>query len=139
MILIRKLPPGLPGIPSVGSNWTLRIKMRRIADVVIAGALLAITLPLMLGVALAIRFEGPGPILDRLSCTGRCGRRFQMLKFRTMVHDPEGTLPVWARKPTQIGPFLCATRIETLPRLINVLRGEMSIIDPDGSSPSFLD
>jgi lipopolysaccharide/colanic/teichoic acid biosynthesis glycosyltransferase len=98
MILIRKLPPGLPGIPSVGSNWTLRIKMRRIADVVIAGALLAITLPLMLGVALAIRFEGPGPILDRLSCTGRGGRRFQMLKFRTMVHDPEGTLPVWARK-----------------------------------------
>ena len=97
MILIRKLPSGIPGIPSVGSNWTLRIKMRRIADVVIAGALLAITLPLMLCAALAIRFEGPGPILDRVSCIGRGGRRFQMLRFRTMVHDAAGTLPNWAR------------------------------------------
>ena len=139
MILVRKLPPGITGIPSVGSNWTLRIKMRRIADVVIAGALLAITLPLMLGVALTIRFEGPGPILDRLSCTGRGSRRFQMLKFRTMEHDPEGTLPSWARRPTQIGEFLRYSRIECLPQLINVLRGEISIVDPEDRSPSFLD
>jgi lipopolysaccharide/colanic/teichoic acid biosynthesis glycosyltransferase len=62
-----------------------------------------------------------------------------MLSFRTIAHDPEGTLPRWAPKPTQIGQFLRSTRIETLPRLINVLRGEMSITDPDGSSPSFLD
>jgi lipopolysaccharide/colanic/teichoic acid biosynthesis glycosyltransferase len=113
--------------------------MRRIGDVVIACALLAITLPLMLCAALAIRFEGPGPILDSVSCIGRGGRRFQMLRFRTMVHDAAGTLPNWARQPTQIGQFLRYSRIECLPQLINVLRGEISIVDPDGSSPSFFD
>src|SRR5437868_8264224 len=111
----------------------------RFADMVIACALLTVTLPLMLFVSLAIKFEGPGPVFDRHSCIGRRSRRFQMLSFRTIAHDPEGTLPRWARKPTQIGQFLRSTRIETLPRLINVLRGEMSITDPDGSSPSFLD
>jgi lipopolysaccharide/colanic/teichoic acid biosynthesis glycosyltransferase len=62
-----------------------------------------------------------------------------MLKFRTMVPDPERTMPVWARKTTQVGKFLRTTRIECLPQFINVLRGEMSIVDPDGSSPSFLE
>jgi lipopolysaccharide/colanic/teichoic acid biosynthesis glycosyltransferase len=114
-------------------------RMRRLADMVIACALLTVTVPLMLLVALAIKFEGPGPIFDRHSCIGRGGRRFQMLSFRTIAHDPQETLPIWARKPTQLGQFLRSTRIEVLPRIINVLRGEMSIIDPDGSSPSFLD
>ena len=140
MTLIRKLEPGIPRIPSAGTNWFLCIKMRRIADVVIACAVLAIALPLMFLVALAIRFEGPGPILDRISCIGRGGRRFQMLKFRTTVHDPEGRLPIWAaRQPTQIGELLRYSRIECLPQLINVLRGDISLVDPDGSSPSFLD
>jgi len=117
MILTRKFRPGTRA-RDLDARHT-----RRIADVVIAGALLAITLPLILGVALAIRFEGPGPILDRLSCIGRGGRRFQMLKFRTTVHEREGTMPSWARRPTQIGEFLRYSRIECLPQLINVLRG----------------
>jgi lipopolysaccharide/colanic/teichoic acid biosynthesis glycosyltransferase len=62
-----------------------------------------------------------------------------MLKFRTMLPEPERTMPVWARKLTQVGEFLRYTRIESLPQLINVLRGEMSLIDPDDSSPSFLE
>ena len=114
-------------------------QMRRLADLVIAGALLILALPLMALVALAIRWEGPGRIFERQACIGRGGHRFQMLKFRTMVPDPEHTIPVWARKPTQIGGFLRYTRLELLPRLINVLRGDMSLTDPDGSSPPFLD
>jgi len=62
-----------------------------------------------------------------------------MLKFRTVSHDPDQTQPIWARKPTPVGEMLRFTRIEALPQLINILRGEMSIVDPDGRSPSFLD
>ena len=114
-------------------------QMRRSADLIIAGVLLVTALPLMLFVALAIKWESPGPIFERQACIGRGGHRFQMLKFRTMVPDPEHTIPVWARKPTQIGGFLRYTRLESLPRLINVLCGDMSLTDPDGSSPPFLD
>ena len=103
--------------------------MRRIADVVIACVLLASTLPLMLGVALAIRFEGPGPILDRPSCIGRGGRRFQTLKFRTTALYPKHASQPWVRKTTRVGRFLRYTRVDCLPRLINVLRGEMSLAD----------
>ena len=112
---------------------------RRFADVVIAGALLIITSPLMLLVALVLKSEGSGPILDRKLCIARGGRRFQMLKFRTMVSDPENAMPVWACKTTQVGEFLQSCRIDCLPQLVNVLRGEMSIVDPDRNSPTFLD
>ena len=114
-------------------------QMRRLLDIVIALALLAATAPLMLGVALAIKAESPGPILVKESCIGLGGRRFQLLRFRTVLHDPERTVPSWARKVTPFGEVLRYTRIEGLPQLINVLRGEMTIIDPDGRSPSFLD
>jgi lipopolysaccharide/colanic/teichoic acid biosynthesis glycosyltransferase len=114
-------------------------QMRRLVDLLIAGVLVLVTSPLMLFVALAIKWEGPGPIFERETCIGRGERRFQMLKFRTLVPDPEHTVPVWARKTTQVGEFLRYTRVECLPQLFNVLRGEMSILDPDGNSPSFLE
>ena len=114
-------------------------QMRRLADLVIAAVLLLITFPLMLAVAVAIKWEGPGPIFDRQTCIGQGSRRFQLLRFRTMALDPDDTTPAWARKATRIGEFLRYTRIESLPQLINVLRGEMSLIDPDGNSPSFLE
>jgi putative colanic acid biosysnthesis UDP-glucose lipid carrier transferase len=112
-------------------------QMRRLIDLAVAGALLTLAAPLMLLVALAIRIESPGPILVRENCIGLRGRRFQMLKFRTVPHDPDRSL--WSRKPTPLGEVLRFTRIEALPQLINVIRGEMSIVDPDGRSPSFLD
>ena len=114
-------------------------QMRRLADLAVACVVLAATLPLALLVALAIKCEGPGPILERQTCIGRGGRRFEMLRFRTTVAERDHNVPVWTRKTTQVGHFLRSTRIESLPQLCNVLRGEMSLIDPDGSSPSFLD
>jgi lipopolysaccharide/colanic/teichoic acid biosynthesis glycosyltransferase len=114
-------------------------QMRRLIDLVVACALLALTAPLMLLVALAIRLEGAGPILARESCIGLRGRRFQMLKFRTVRYDLDRGVPLWGRRPTPLGEILRLTRIEALPQLINVIRGEMSIIDPDGRSPSFLE
>ena len=113
-------------------------QMKRLADLVIASALLLITLPLMILVALAIKWEDPGPIFERQTCIVR-GRRFQLLKFRTTASDAEHTRPVWARKTTQIGELLRYTRIESLPQLFNVLRGEMSLLGGDRHSPSFLE
>jgi lipopolysaccharide/colanic/teichoic acid biosynthesis glycosyltransferase len=114
-------------------------RSRLLTDIVIASILLAFTFPLLLLVALALKLEGPGPVLERRECIGGGGRRFQMLKFRTAMHDPRHAKPSWARSPTRIGEFLRYTRIEDLPQLINVLCGEMSIIDRDARSPSFLD
>ena len=115
-------------------------RIMRLGDFLIACVLLAITLPLMVIVVLAIKLESPGPVLDRQTCVGRCGRRFQMLKFRTAVHDPEHATPAWvAPKNIRLGRFIRHTRIEALPQLINVLRGEMSMIDIEAHSPSFLD
>jgi lipopolysaccharide/colanic/teichoic acid biosynthesis glycosyltransferase len=113
-----------------------RLNMRRLGDLAIACVLLAITLPLLLIVALAIRWEEPGPVLERRERISH-GRRFQVLKFRTTVHDPEHVTPAWAQRTTQVGEFLRYTRIDALPQLINVLRGEMTLID--SFSPPFLD
>jgi lipopolysaccharide/colanic/teichoic acid biosynthesis glycosyltransferase len=114
-------------------------RSRLLTDIVIASILLAFTFPLLLLVALALKLEGRGPVLERRECIGRGGRRFQMLKFRTTLHDPKRAAAPWARETTQIGDLLRYSRIEDLPQLINVLRGEMSIIDRDARSPSFLD
>ena len=110
--------------------------MSRFADVVIAALLLLITLPLLILVALAIRWDSPGPILVRHSCVGS-GRRFQILEFRTVAHGPDHRSASDVRI-TRVGGFLRYTRIDTLPQLINVLRGEMSLLDRNARSPSFL-
>src|SRR5437868_14563603 len=89
------------------------------ADAVIACVVLAISAPLMFGVALAIKSENRGPVFVRHTCIARRGGRFQMLKFRTITHDPGHTIPTWAGKSTQIGQFLRYTRIEDLPQLMN--------------------
>ena len=114
-------------------------RIRRVGDLLISCVLLIIALPLMIIVSLVIKLGSPGPVLDRQNCIGCNGRRFQALKFRTTVHDPKHATAPWARQTTQVGEFLRYTRIEDLPQLINVLRGEMSIIDRHARSVSFLD
>ena len=115
-------------------------QMSRIADVVIAVVLLAFTLPLMIIISIAIRADSLGPVLERESCIGRRGRRFQLLQFRTRELALEETRPGWAKpEVTRVGALLRYTRIESLPQLFNVLLGDMSIIEMDGRSPSFLE
>ena len=126
-------------VPRLSQDEGASRQMRRLGDIVIACLLLAITSPLMLIVALTIKLKSPGPVLDRQTCIGCAGRRFQMLKFRTALHDPKHATAHWVRRTTQIGESLRYSRIEALPQLINVLRGEMSIIDRDARSSSFLE
>jgi lipopolysaccharide/colanic/teichoic acid biosynthesis glycosyltransferase len=114
--------------------------MSRLTDAVIAGVLLAFTVPLIIIVATAIRFDSPGPVFEREPCIGRRGRRFHIRQFRTRtVHHAADPRPDWAvkREGTRVGAFLRYTRIESLPQLLNVLAGDMSIVELNGRSPSF--
>jgi putative colanic acid biosynthesis UDP-glucose lipid carrier transferase len=101
--------------------------------------LLVLTLPLMLIIGLAIRYGSPGPVFVRQPRAGRDGRQFEMLRFRTTGYDAKETVTGCAKKATRLGQFLRETRIDVLPQIINVLRGEMSVLDRGVRSPSFLD
>jgi lipopolysaccharide/colanic/teichoic acid biosynthesis glycosyltransferase len=105
----------------------------RLLDILIASLLLVFTSPLLLFVALLIKWESRGPVLEKRSCTGEGGRRFEMLNFRTSEYEQRRV--GWARNITRVGEFLRYTRIEGLPQLINVLRGEMSILRMDEHPP----
>jgi lipopolysaccharide/colanic/teichoic acid biosynthesis glycosyltransferase len=127
-------------IPVLFQRPGLSARVKRLGDFVAACALIAFTLPLMAIVAIAIKCESPGPVFERQQCVGIGGRRFDALSFRTTLHAVEDADLAWHRAPqmTRVGPYLRYTSIDDLPRLFNVLRGEMSIIDSGAYSPSFL-
>ena len=106
-------------------------RLGRVPDVVIAGVLIGLAFPLICLLAVAIKWESPGPVLEKHTFMGRGGRRFQMLKFRTSMHDLQKATPASSRETTQVGHFLRYTRLDALAQLINVLRGEMSLINTD--------
>ena len=96
--------------------------IRRDWEILFACIMLAFTFPLFAAVALAIKCEDGGPVLDRQPCVRSDGRRFYKLKFRTTTHEPTGLRCPW--KLTRVGHVLRYTRIENLPALIDLLRGE---------------
>jgi len=121
-------------LPVFNTDWASRL-----GDFAIASMLLVLTLPLMLIIGLAIRYGSPGPVFVRQPRAGRDGRQFEMLRFRTTGYDAKETVTGCAKKATRLGQFLRETRIDVLPQIINVLRGEMSVLDRGVRSPSFLD
>jgi sugar transferase (PEP-CTERM system associated) len=103
-----------------------------------------ITLPLMALVALVVKFSSPGPILFRQTRVGLHGKPFVLYKFRSMYADAEAsTGAVWATKDdpriTPAGRWLRRSRLDELPQVVNVLRGEMSAIGPRPERPEFVD
>jgi exopolysaccharide biosynthesis polyprenyl glycosylphosphotransferase len=117
---------------------------KRIFDLVLAMVGLGIVAPLLLMLALLVRLSGPGPIIFRQVRLGEGGKEFEILKFRTMVATAEGDgKPVWAMeqdsRATPIGNFMRQTRLDELPQLWNVIRGEMSLVGPRPERPEFLD
>jgi lipopolysaccharide/colanic/teichoic acid biosynthesis glycosyltransferase len=108
--------------------------MKRLVDVLVAFAAFLVLSPVMLVAAVAVRFSSAGPILFRQERMGRGGRPFFILKFRTMVQDaPKLGGPItFGNDPriTRIGNLLRKTKLDELPQLFNVLRGDMSLVGP---------
>jgi len=121
-----------------------RLGVKRALDVIHASALLIVTSPLMALFAVLIKLDSPGKILFRQSRVGRNGEEFELFKFRSMREDAERVSgPAWASqndpRVTRIGRFMRRTRIDELPQLINVLRGEMSFVGPRPERRVFVD
>jgi sugar transferase (PEP-CTERM system associated) len=116
---------------------------KRALDVVFATFGLVAGSPLMLMTALAIRLESAGPILYRQERVGAGGCAFTVLKFRSMAIDAESGTPIWAAshdsRITRVGRFIRTTRLDELPQLWNVLRGEMSFVGPRPERRFFVD
>ncbi|MFZ5862726.1 MAG: TIGR03013 family XrtA/PEP-CTERM system glycosyltransferase [Nitrospirota bacterium] len=117
---------------------------KRGLDVVGSLVGLAVSAPVMVLVALAIRLDSPGPIFYRQERVGAGGKRFTLVKFRSMRADAESlTGPVWAKRRddrvTRVGAWLREFRLDELPQLLNVLRGEMSFVGPRPERPMFVE
>ncbi len=109
--------------------------VKRLFDIVISAIGLIILSPVFLITAILIRLTSPGPAIFRQTRIGRGGRRFRMFKFRTMRVDSEHTgLGVYSNdsdpRMTRIGVILRKTSIDELPQLVNILKGDMSLIGP---------
>src|SRR2546422_6584057 len=115
-------------------------RLRRGLDVLGASLLLVLLSPLFAAAALAVRLSGPGPILFRQARVGRGGTPFDILKFRTMrASQRPGPLITTAGDPrvTRVGRVLRRWKLDELPQLLNVLRGEMSFVVPRPEVPRF--
>lgn len=108
--------------------------MKRLMDLVISGILLIVASPFMLLTALAIRMEDHGPALFKQERVTANGRKFMIYKFRSMIVDAEKNGAQFSSKHdnriTKVGKFIRATRLDELPQLFNILKGDMSIVGP---------
>ena len=133
--------------PTLGTG----LAMKRVIDAVVAGAGLVLLSPLLLGIALAIRLSDGGPALFRQERVGLHGRRYELLKYRSMVPHAESLLETLKDqneisgaafkmthdpRVTRFGRFLRRSSLDELPQLLNVLRGDMSLVGPRPPLPA---
>lgn len=112
--------------------WALGCK--RFMDIVVSLSVLSLIWPILLTIAVSVKFSGPGPVFYRGLRGGLHSRSFRILKFRTMVADAEflGGPTTGSNDPrvTSVGKFLRRTKLDELPQFINVLLGDMSLVGP---------
>jgi Undecaprenyl-phosphate glucose phosphotransferase len=130
----------LQGAPLYGWNAVLK----RGLDLCVSSAALVLCAPLMAVIALLIRLSSPGPVLYRQQRMGLDCRPFTLLKFRPMRADAEPPgMPIWSTKNdercTRLGGWLRRLSLDELPQLINVLKGEMSLVGPRPERPEFIE
>lgn len=116
--------------------------MKRSIDVGAATLLLALSSPVLAASAIAIRLDTPGPILHRGERVGRGGVHFSIYKLRTMTAGAERAGPAVTAggdsRITRVGRFLRRTKIDELPQLLNVLKGDMSLVGPRPEHPDYV-
>jgi exopolysaccharide biosynthesis polyprenyl glycosylphosphotransferase len=129
-------------MPQLMPEWEKRLK--RIIDVFVSLLILLITFPISLITALVIKIDSPGSAFFRQERCGIEGTTFKMMKFRSMRQDAEKLSgPIWSTKNdpriTRIGRFIRKVRIDEIPQMINVLKGEMSLVGPRPERPYFVE
>jgi sugar transferase (PEP-CTERM system associated) len=117
---------------------------KRLASVMVSSLGLLLVLPLIPFIVLAIKLTSPGPLLYGQKRVGRDGRVFTCFKFRTMRADAEKECgPTWATdndpRITRVGKFLRLSRMDEIPQLLNVLKGDMSLVGPRPERPEFVE
>jgi len=146
------------GVPlltlSCGPDRELAVAAKRLFDLAFSGLALALTSPLFLLIALAVKLDSPGPVFYAQERVGLHGRRFKLYKFRTMVKDADKLLPQLLAaneadgpvfkikndpRVTRVGRVLRRTSLDELPQFINVLKGDMSVVGPRPPLPHEVD
>lgn len=112
----------------------------RWVDITVARAVLVLGAPLWVLIAVAVRASSPGPVLHRSVRVGRHGQEFQLLKFRTMRTGTSGPAVTVSGddRVTSIGRFLRKTKLDEVPQLLNVNRGEMALVGPRPEDPKYV-
>jgi len=142
-ILVEKIDPSwiIFSDGFVLSNW--KYFMKRLMDVLMSLTLLVLAAPVMLLSAFIIKLESDGPIFYLQERVGHNGKPFKVIKFRSMRQDAEKDGAVWAKenddRVTRFGKFIRKVRIDELPQLVNVLKGEMSLVGPRPERQVFVD
>lgn len=136
------------GLPLVRINPEFITKfqafIKRVIDITVSGAGLLMTAPVMLVIGILIKLTSSGPMIFTQERLGLRGKRFTIHKFRTMIERAEeGTGPVWAQaddpRITPLGKLLRRIRLDELPQLWNVLKGDMSLVGPRPERPHFIE
>lgn len=116
---------------------------KRLIDIILATVGILISIIISPAIALIIKLESPGPIIFKQIRTGKHGNTFMAMKFRSMIQDAEKNGAQWAQKNdnrvTRFGLFMRKTRLDEIPQLLNILRGEMSFVGPRPERPEFVE
>ncbi|MEM1395917.1 MAG: exopolysaccharide biosynthesis polyprenyl glycosylphosphotransferase, partial [Pseudomonadota bacterium] len=135
---VRRLARGIARL-----NSPLSTGAKRASDILLSLALLLVSSPVLLIVAILIPLESRGPVFYRQCRVGKDGKHFDIIKFRSMVQNAEANGVQWAAQNdsriTRIGQFIRKTRIDEVPQAFNVLKGDMSFVGPRPERPEFVE
>ncbi|MGE5683200.1 MAG: sugar transferase [Bacillota bacterium] len=129
-------------MPQLMPEWEK--KMKRLMDIIVSLIILIVSFPVTFVISILIKLDSKGTILYKQSRVGLNGKEFNVYKFRSMRSDAEKlTGPVWSQKNdpriTRVGRFIRKVRIDEIPQMINVLKGEMSLVGPRPERPYFVE